>query len=92
MTVSTSVLSRDVGKHVIRILMHDKDFVENLNNVLFEVLEEEWVSRDLEGPSPTDFCYHLSLLVSQKDAHTSSCGWTDVTDHDPDLEAYGLGD
>ena len=92
MTVSTSVLSRDVGKEVIRILMRDKDFVESINDALFEVLEEEWVSRDLEGPSPTDFCYHLALLVSQKDSYTSSCGWTDVTDPDPDLEAYGWGD
>ena len=79
-TVSTSVLSRDVGKHVIRILMRDKDFVESINDSLFEVLEEEWVSRDLEGPSPTDFCYQLRLSVSEKDELTSFCGWTDVID------------
>ena len=84
-TVPTSVLSCDVGKKVIHLLMHDKDIIEMINDVLFEVLDEEWVFRDLEGPSPTDFCYQLRLSVSEKDELTSFCGWTNVIDPPTDF-------
>ena len=76
-------------KDVITILLRKGSFVEELNDTLYDRLEMEWLDRDMEGPSPSDFSYKIQISVAETDDLYDTDlrdGWVKVTVPEDELE------